>query len=144
MVGQYELQIFHFQKAAKILDSLYLLRKEKYPEYQVLLAPFYYRVGDALATYVELNTNEMGALKPLELPDDPDEEEPAAASEEAKDEDEPVIADVPADNQINSSSAAAPPEAPAQNPIGGEEGQKELEELSEDIFENFGLAHQII
>jgi hypothetical protein len=40
-----------------------------------LLAPFYFRIGDSLATYVELNTNEMGALKPLELPMDPEDVE---------------------------------------------------------------------
>jgi hypothetical protein len=48
-------------------------RKDKYPEYQVLLAPFYFKVGDGLATYIELNTNEVGALKPLEIPDDPED-----------------------------------------------------------------------
>jgi hypothetical protein len=50
-----------------------MTRKDKYPEYQVLLAPFYFRVGDSLATYIELNTNEVGALKPLEIPDDPED-----------------------------------------------------------------------
>ena len=49
------------------------MRKEKNPEYQILLAPFYFKIGDSLANYVETNTNEMGALKPLELPNDPDD-----------------------------------------------------------------------
>ena len=73
LMGQYEMSIFHFRKAAKIIDQLYMTRKEKYPEYQVLLAPFYFKVGDSLANYIELNTNEVGALKPLELPEDPDD-----------------------------------------------------------------------
>ena len=38
-----------------------------------MLAPFYYKVGDSLANYIELNTNEVGALKPLEMPEDPDD-----------------------------------------------------------------------
>jgi hypothetical protein len=82
LMGQYENSIFHFRKAAKIVEQLYELRKERYPEYQVLLAPFYYRIGDSLATYVELNTNEMGALKPLEIPVDPEEAEGEAEDEQ--------------------------------------------------------------
>ena len=73
LMGQYELNIFHFRKAAKIIDQLYMTRKEKYPEYQIMLAPFYFKVGDSLANYIELNTNEMGALKPLEIPEDPED-----------------------------------------------------------------------
>ena len=67
------MSIFHFRKAAKIIDALYLLRRDKYKEYQVLLAPFYFKVGDSLASYVEINTNEMNQLKPLVLPEDPDD-----------------------------------------------------------------------
>ena len=73
LMGQYELNIFHFRKAAKIIDQLYVTRKDNYPEYQILLAPFYFKVGDGLATYIELNTNEVGALKPLEIPEDPED-----------------------------------------------------------------------
>ena len=79
------MSIFHYRKAAKIIDQLYLLRKEKYPEYQVLLAPFYYRTGDALASYVECNLDAMNVLKPLELPEDPDDIE-AIQEEENEDE----------------------------------------------------------
>jgi hypothetical protein len=109
-----------------------------------LLAPFYFRIGDGLSTYVELNTNEMGALKPLELPTDPDdvEQEEEAKQEEAsvaeeQAEDEPVIKDVEPD-QINSSSK------PEANPLVAAEDQMELDEIAEDIFSNFGLALQII
>lgn len=109
------MSIFHYRKAAKVIDNLYILRKEKYPEYQVLLAPFYYKVGDALCTYIEINTDEMNQLKPLVLPDEPDdmenvaEEEDEAQSkdnneEEKKEDDpEPKIEDV-----IDSSSKPAP------------------------------------
>ena len=73
LAGYLEMSIFHFRKAAKIIDSLYLLRRDKCQEYQVLLAPFYFKVGDSLANFVELNTNEMNQLKPLVLPEDPDD-----------------------------------------------------------------------
>lgn len=33
MVCQFEMAIFHFRRAAKIIDNLYLIRKEKYPSY---------------------------------------------------------------------------------------------------------------
>jgi hypothetical protein len=52
-----------------------------------VLAPFYFRIGDGLSTSVELNTNEMGALKPLELPTDPDDVE---QEEEVKQEETSV------------------------------------------------------
>lgn len=73
LTGQSELSIFHYQKACTIIDQLFVTRKDKYEDYQILLAPFYFKIGDALATYVELNLDEMNQLKPLELPDDPDD-----------------------------------------------------------------------
>jgi hypothetical protein len=33
-----------------------------------VLAPFYYKVGDLLAVFIELNTDEFGNVKPM--PDD--------------------------------------------------------------------------
>lgn len=87
----------------------------------------------------------MGALKPLELPTDPDDQEDAKQEEESvaeeqaeKADDEPVIKDVVPD-QIDSS--AKQPEA---NPLVATEDQMELDEIAEDIFSNFGLALQII
>lgn len=110
IAGMLEMGIFHNRKAFNIVDQLYNLRKEKYPGYQILLAPFYYKVGDSIVSYIECNMNEMNQLKPLELPEDPDEEdvetqEKLDAIEEEKvpeeenkdpnkDEDEPIIEDV--------------------------------------------------
>ena len=51
---------------------LYNARKDAFEEYQILLAPFYYKKGDALATYIESNMDEMNQLKPLNIPEDPD------------------------------------------------------------------------
>ena len=84
LASQFELSIFHLQKASKIIDQLFVTRKEKYQDYQILLAPFYYKIGDAIATYVELNMNEMNVLKPLELPEDPDEKEEDAYDQEGE------------------------------------------------------------
>ena len=75
------------------MNQLYLARKESHPEYQVLLAPFHFRLADSLATYVELNLNEMNQLKPLRFPDDletlsdEEEEQEEAKTEEVKKED---------------------------------------------------------
>lgn len=111
-----------------------------------MVAPFYYKRADLLVFYVEGNMNEMNQLKPLELPEDPDEvtedqeEEkvPEGTDEKASQNDEePVIEDV-------IDSLAVKPEAAAQPApvIGGE--NDDFENLAQDIFENFGLCEQIL
>ena len=72
--GMLEMAIHHTRKAVKIIEQLHSLRKDSYPEYQVLMAPFYYKQGELLVSYIECNMNEMNQLKPLELPEDPEEE----------------------------------------------------------------------
>ena len=57
------------------MNQLYMTRKENNEEYQVLLAPFYYKQADSIATYIEYNMDEMNNLKPLNLPEDPDFDE---------------------------------------------------------------------
>lgn len=131
------------------------------------MAPFYYKVADSLATYVELNLDEMNQLKSLELPDDPDEIdideqeelaqeeghgdevsdtkdaiEPTAEGQKAEDSDpEPIIADV-----IDSTSK--PTETKKDDSEAVKDDNKndnnELEELTDDIFTNFQLANQMI
>ena len=59
IAGVLEMAIFHNRKATKIIEQLYNLRKEQYPDYQILLAPFYYKIADSLVSYVECNMNEM-------------------------------------------------------------------------------------
>jgi len=98
------------------VEELVKLRQGDFPEYQILLAPFSFRVGDFLAEYVSCNLDEMGQMKPLVLPtddqndpygeeEDAGEEESADKKEDAeeeaskKDEDEPKIEDAD-DNQI--------------------------------------------
>ena len=101
LLGQLENAIAHARKASKIMDDLHILRKETYPEYQVLLAGFYFKVGDSLCNYVECNTDEMNQLKPLEVPEDEEEVDDDAQEEEAQEEEEKDEEE----NQIDSSTA---------------------------------------
>jgi hypothetical protein len=55
----------HGMKAFKTIDALVQLRKGQGSDYQIILAPFYYKAGDYLATFIELNSDEFGNVKPL-------------------------------------------------------------------------------
>ena len=77
------------------MEVLIQLRKQ---EYTCLLAPFYFRCGDYLATFIELNTDEFGNVK--QLPSDLDSEEESESEVSAEDpreeeKDEPVITEEP-------------------------------------------------
>jgi hypothetical protein len=79
--------------ASKTIEKLVRLRKEQaqsdgknLPEgvdqmflskidYDSLTAPFLYRLGDTLASYIEYNTDTFNNLKPIEYDEDSDEEE---------------------------------------------------------------------
>lgn len=71
------------RKAAKIMDKLVLLRRNQAKgetplqeevdafklgrvDYDALTAPFLYKLGDTLASYIETNTDVMNNLKPFE------------------------------------------------------------------------------
>lgn len=62
---QLALSFKHAGKAFKTIDSLVALRKSQGMNYEALLAPFYYKLGDYLASFIELNTDEFGNVKPL-------------------------------------------------------------------------------
>ena len=47
--------------------------------YESLLAPFYFRAGDFLSTYIQLNTDELGTVRPFQ-------EEPEGDSEEEEED----------------------------------------------------------
>ena len=73
--------------------------------YDILLAPFYFFLGNMITTYIEYNTDEMGNLKPVQIEESEeeydDEEEgenevsqdsaPQLVSKEAPKDDEPRI-----------------------------------------------------
>ena len=96
--GVLEMAIFHTRKAIKIMEQLHVLRKDNYPEYQVLLAPFYYKIGESLVSYIECNMNEMNQLKPLVLPEDElsqqDDNEEEKVPEASQNSEEPLIEDI--------------------------------------------------
>lgn len=61
----------------------------------MLLAPFYYKLGDSIATFIECNTDEFGNVKPLDVSDSSDDEQASEGEEEAdpleESKDEPRI-----------------------------------------------------
>ena len=75
-------------KGLNTLDKLVKLRKEqalsekvRNVSYDSLLAPFYFKAGDFLATYIMLNTDELGTVKPFS--EEPESDEEAEADEDA-------------------------------------------------------------
>lgn len=47
-----------------------------------MLAPFYFKLAESIANFIELNTDEFGNVKPLEFDDS--EDEGAELSDEAE------------------------------------------------------------
>lgn len=102
MRNELELSVALARKAQKSVDKFY--KQLNNDNYQILLAPFYFKIGSQLATYVECNVDEMNNLKPLELPkldgDEDDEEEEVnqdkenAPENKNEDDDEPQIEEV--------------------------------------------------
>jgi len=89
------------RKAAKIIDKLVILRgsqakgEQPLPEsvdalhlqkvdYDILTAPFLYKLGDTLASYIETNTDELNNMKPFEYEDSSDEENESEDEVEAQ------------------------------------------------------------
>lgn len=78
MQDKFEMAIFHARRANR-LAARYYKKCSDQEKMQIVLAPFYYKLGSALSTYVECNVNEMNQLKPLVVPED---EEDDGAEEE--------------------------------------------------------------
>lgn len=89
------------RRAAKIIDKLVLLRRSQakgeqpVPDsvepihlekvnYDVLTAPFLYKLGDTLASYIETNTDELNNMKPFEYEDSSEGEEQSEEEGEAQ------------------------------------------------------------
>ena len=70
-IMQYEYSIYYYNLALRKVEELYNERKDKFPVYQALLAPFYFKLGYSLASYVELNTDKDDNLKELVIPKHP-------------------------------------------------------------------------
>ena len=64
---------FHESMSAlKVMDKLVALRKEQVMSekvrnvsYETLLAPFFFKAGDFLGTYILMNTDELGTVRPF-------------------------------------------------------------------------------
>ena len=87
-LNNFTLSYKYSAKAFKIIDTLVKERKEQ-PDasrwYILLLAPFYYKLGDSIATFIECNTDEFGNVKPLDVSDSSEDE--AEESEDPEDVD---------------------------------------------------------
>ena len=64
-------------RGLKMMDKLIAIRRDqalsekvRNVNYESLIAPFYFRVGDFLANYILLNTDELGTVKPFTEEDD--------------------------------------------------------------------------
>ena len=55
--NEYPAALKAMMHAIKGINTLVALRKEKYPAYAVLEAPFYYAQGNLLGSYVEANAD---------------------------------------------------------------------------------------
>ena len=99
---------FHMgSKAFATIDKLVALRKEQADtekvrcvNYESLLAPFYFKMGDFLVTYIMLNTDELGTVRPFQEESDSEQEQEeevadGAPEEEAKQEAVPVAENAP-------------------------------------------------
>lgn len=65
-------------QACKRVEELYTLRKDQYPIYQTLQAPFYYLLAHIHTVYIEYETDAMGGLPRLEYEDEEQDEEEEA------------------------------------------------------------------
>ena len=77
-LGQPTLAHKYALRAFKIMDQLAKLRKdqsENENNYDVILAPFYYKLGDTLSMYIEVNTDEFGNIQALEMSDSEDDDD---------------------------------------------------------------------
>ena len=121
----------HALKALRTMEALVQIRK---PEYSSVLAPFYFRCGDYMATYIELNTDEFGNVKPLPADLDSEDESQDEPEEDPREEEK----DEPAECQIDTVQAVV------QEADEGEEKEENGEELVESALHYLALALQIV
>lgn len=117
--------------------------------YECLLAPFYFKLGDFLLTYIMLNTDEMGQIKPMTFPDSDDEGEEevggdaqAEGDEEAKEEAKEETKEEPAPETQLINTSVTRQDAPANNEA-SKEGEEE-ENYEQEALNHFSTCLQII
>lgn len=93
-------------------------------DYDALTAPFLYKLGDTLSSYIETNTDVMNNLKPFEYEASSDEEDDQ--SEQAEEED-PREEEKEAPEQIDTSAPRVEEVVPDKPE--GDEPEKPAEDL---------------
>jgi hypothetical protein len=73
-------------RAFKVVETWVKTRESDL--YQVFLAPFYYKLADMLTAHIEINSDELGNIKPLDCDSDESEQEDEQV-EEVKQEERP-------------------------------------------------------
>jgi hypothetical protein len=149
---EYELAMKHAGKAAKQVETLVSIRRDSPVDYFVLNAPFIYLLAHTHITYIELETDTMGALAPLFADADSDSEDEGeevggeAEAEPINNAEEPKIEEEV--QQINTSSLAVE-EDKEEEKNGGEKPNEEEQKAYADIafeesYQDVSLAIQII
>ena len=74
-------------KALRTITELVQLRKDKYPLYAVLEAPFYYQQGNIMVSYIEAKSDVFGNVPQINM----EESEEESEEDEVPDKEEPAI-----------------------------------------------------
>lgn len=144
------------------MAKLHELRKEQQESgkvgnvfYESILAPFYFRAGEHLATYIMMNTDEFGNVKPFSEEPDSDEDnadgdageeaEGEAAGGEGEPKEESKQEEVPAENgapktMMIDTTVSAAPSAPAENGTAQQNGEANEENYEQEALNYFSLA----
>ena len=100
-------------------------------DYDALTAPFLYKLGDTLSSYIETNTDVMNNLKPFEYEESSDEGEEEAAQSEQHEEEDPREEQKEGPEQIVTSAPRVEEVVP-EKPADGEEPEKPAEDLEQE------------
>lgn len=109
-------------------------------DYDALTAPFLYKLGDTLASYIETNTDVMNQLKPFEYEESSSDEEAddggvgdeqleTEVKEDPREEEKEVVCET---EQIDTSLPRVEQVEPNETSAAAGDGEKE-EKLSEDL-----------
>lgn len=147
-------------KALRTIEKLTTLRKEQGSavNYESLLAPFYYKTGEFLVTYILLNTDELGTVRPFEeadaSSDSEDEGQEGAEGDQAGGEEVKEEEPAPAEESKNPPAVAQITtmiDTTAGGAIAGEEEEKnegnnakDESDYEQEALNFLSLALQII
>lgn len=73
--GDYGKAVNLAEKAVKRIERLCSIRVEKEPQFNILKAPFYYLMGNAIVCYVECTTDVFDKVAPIPSPEDSEQED---------------------------------------------------------------------